>query len=57
MESLIDQEKSSQEELIRMELKVIGCLLDIVEVLNIKDFKLEINNLGSSETREKILMN
>ena len=53
MESLIDQEKSSQEELIRMELKVIGCLLDIVEVLNIKDFKLEINNIGSSETKKK----
>ena len=53
VESLIDQEKSSQEELIRMELKVIGCLLDIVEVLNIKDFKLEINNIGSSETKKK----
>ena len=53
VESLIDQEKSSQEELIRMELKVIGCLLDIVEVLNIKDFKLEINNIGSCETKKK----
>ena len=53
VESLIDQENSSQEELIRMELKVIGCLLDILEVLNIKDFKLEINNIGSSETKKK----
>ena len=53
VESLIDQEKSSQEELIRMELKVIGCLLDILEVLNIKDFKLEINNIGSCETKKK----
>ena len=53
VESLIDQEKSSQEELIRMELKVIGCLLDIVGALNIKDFKLEINNIGSSETKKK----